>query len=144
MNANQLRTYLIENLKLAEPLDSESTLPDPQHVATVAAKKLALLGYGGGALMNRAYKVESAQECATILAECLRLLPDDEPDLGNGELLTVEQAAARMSISPRTIYRLVDAGELAHVRMGRAIRISPDSITEYQQCNRQQGESLFR
>lgn len=37
--------------------------------------------------------------------------------------LTVAQVAERLSVSEKTIYRLVRAGRLPHSRVGRAIRI---------------------
>ncbi len=81
MNAQDLEIWLKEHLKLAEPLDCESTLADPQHVAVTATKKLALLKAGSGALSNRAYRVgDDANQCAAILAECLRLLPSEQPE----------------------------------------------------------------
>lgn len=136
----ELRDYLVE----AKPLDRPSTMADPKGVAEYAAKRVGYLGFGNAQLLAQASYVENPQQAAKVLVDCLAALPQPKPDLGSGELLTVEQAAARMNISPRTVYRLADSGELAHVRIGRAIRISPDAITDYRECQQQQGESLFR
>ena len=43
------------------------------------------------------------------------------PLAGYGDLLTVEDMAEVLSVSTRTIYRLVDGGELSAVRLGRRL-----------------------
>nr|WP_211241318.1 helix-turn-helix domain-containing protein [Pseudonocardia spinosispora] len=44
------------------------------------------------------------------------------------ELLTVAEVSAMFRVSKMTIYRMVHAGELAHVRVGRSFRIPADSV----------------
>lgn len=46
-------------------------------------------------------------------------------------LLTVNEAAARLSVSPRTLRRWIAAGEFSHYRMGRSIRIEADAVTRF-------------
>ena len=46
-------------------------------------------------------------------------------------LLTLERAAEALSVSPRTVRRLLDAGELAPVRIGRSLRVSAESLRRY-------------
>ncbi len=46
-------------------------------------------------------------------------------------LLTLEGAAAALSVSPRTVRRLVDAGELAPIRIGRSLRLSAADLHVY-------------
>jgi excisionase family DNA binding protein len=46
-------------------------------------------------------------------------------------LLTLERAAEVLAVSPRTVRRLLDAGELAPVRIGRAVRVSAESLRGY-------------
>lgn len=46
-------------------------------------------------------------------------------------LLTVDQAAERLSVSSKTVRRLIERRELEHVRIGRAIRISPAALAAY-------------
>lgn len=41
------------------------------------------------------------------------------------------QAAARLGITPRTLYRLIDHGDLHAHRVGRLIRIRSDEIDRY-------------
>ena len=44
-------------------------------------------------------------------------------------LLTVKEAAGRMSVSTATIYRMCARGLLAHVRVLSAVRIPESAIT---------------
>ncbi len=48
------------------------------------------------------------------------------------ESLTVAEAAKRLHISPFTLYDLCARGEIIHHRVGRAIRLRPADIDEYQ------------
>jgi excisionase family DNA binding protein len=47
------------------------------------------------------------------------------------QLLTVEQVAERLSVSTRTVRRLIDSGELPAHRMGRMVRVSVDDLERY-------------
>lgn len=38
-------------------------------------------------------------------------------------MLTVSEVAKRLRISKMTIYRMIDRGEIEHVRIGRIVRI---------------------
>lgn len=42
--------------------------------------------------------------------------------------LTLDDAAAALAVSPRTIRRLLAAGELEALRIGRALRVKRDSL----------------
>lgn len=46
-------------------------------------------------------------------------------------LLSVEQAAERLSIGRTTVYRLIKTGELQSVRVGRLRRIPADALDDY-------------
>jgi excisionase family DNA binding protein len=46
-------------------------------------------------------------------------------------LLTVSEVAAAMRVSTMTIYRLIKAGELAAVRVGRSYRIREADVAAY-------------
>ncbi|MBK1722799.1 hypothetical protein CKO23_11145 [Thiocystis violacea] len=46
-------------------------------------------------------------------------------------LLTLDHAAKRLSVSPRTVRRLIDARELLPVRIGRSLRVTADSVQAY-------------
>lgn len=47
------------------------------------------------------------------------------------ELLTVRQAAARLTISTRMVYNLVATGSLSHYRIANSIRIAEEGIQDY-------------
>ena len=44
------------------------------------------------------------------------------------KLLSVAEAAWRLSLSEKTIRRMIEAGNLAVIRIGRSIRINPEVI----------------
>lgn len=45
--------------------------------------------------------------------------------------LTVAEVATAMRVSKMTVYRLVHAGDLPAVRVGRSFRVPEDSVDEY-------------
>jgi excisionase family DNA binding protein len=45
--------------------------------------------------------------------------------------LTVAEVAAMMRVSTMTVYRLIKAGELASVRVGKSYRIKDDDVDRY-------------
>lgn len=47
---------------------------------------------------------------------------------GPDELLTVAEVAAMVRVSKMTIYRLVHAGELPSLRVGRSVRIPARAV----------------
>lgn len=46
-------------------------------------------------------------------------------------LLTINETADIEHVSPRTVRRQIERGELPHYRIGRSIRISPDDLAFY-------------
>lgn len=54
---------------------------------------------------------------------------DDE--LAAVRFLTVAEVAAIMRVSKMTVYRLVHAGELAAVRVGRSFRVPEAAVHDY-------------
>ncbi len=48
-----------------------------------------------------------------------------------GSFLTVAEVAALMRVSTMTVYRLIKAGDLAAVRVGRSYRISEGDVDQY-------------
>ena len=46
-------------------------------------------------------------------------------------LLSVREVARALGVSTPIVYRLCDRGELAHVRVSNAIRISPQGVIDY-------------
>jgi excisionase family DNA binding protein len=45
--------------------------------------------------------------------------------------LTVAEVAALMRVSTMTVYRLIRAGELASVRVGKSYRLREDDVDRY-------------
>jgi excisionase family DNA binding protein len=67
------------------------------------------------------------------LAECIAAIEKGrtvEP-VNDDAHLTVAQAAKRFNLGKRTIYRLVETGELDAARVGTAIRIRPADLETY-------------
>ena len=48
-----------------------------------------------------------------------------------GRLVTIEEAARRLSLSRSHVYRLVERGELRGVRFGRSVRVYEDAIDDF-------------
>lgn len=46
-------------------------------------------------------------------------------------LLTVRDAAALLSVSTRTVARLVDSGAVEAIHIGRCLRIRPSAVERY-------------
>jgi excisionase family DNA binding protein len=56
---------------------------------------------------------------------------NDETGLGKVQFLTVAEVAAMMRVSKMTVYRLVHAGELPAVRVGRSFRVPEQAVHRY-------------
>lgn len=56
-------------------------------------------------------------------------------------LLTLEDAAQRLAISPRSVRRLIERGELTPIRIGRAVRLSADDLRAYVDQQRPSGHN---
>jgi excisionase family DNA binding protein len=52
------------------------------------------------------------------------------------EWLSTQEAARRLGITTRTLYRFVDQGELAAYRMGRVIRLKATDIDAFIESSR--------
>ena len=52
-------------------------------------------------------------------------------NLSEIKFLTVAEVAALMRVSRMTVYRLVHAGELASVRVGRSFRVPEHAVHAY-------------
>jgi len=59
-------------------------------------------------------------------------LPTKFSDSQDGTfMLTVRDVARRLSVCTATIYRLCERGELAHTRVGAALRIAAGDVDRY-------------
>lgn len=56
----------------------------------------------------------------------------DESDIW----LSTQAAAKRLGVTPRTLYRFVDQGELPAYRMGRVIRLKVSDVDTYIESTR--------
>jgi excisionase family DNA binding protein len=50
-----------------------------------------------------------------------------------GEFLTVAEVAKQLRVSNMTVYRLIKAGEMRAVRIGRGYRLKEDDVRNYLQ-----------
>jgi excisionase family DNA binding protein len=56
----------------------------------------------------------------------------EEEFLKPGErLLTSEEVAIRLNVSRKTLYRIVEGGKIAHLRIGRMLRFRAVDVTAY-------------
>lgn len=56
-------------------------------------------------------------------------------------LLTIAEAARRLSVSQKTIRRRITSHEIAVIRIGRAVRIHPKEIQRYLTVNWDGGQT---
>lgn len=49
----------------------------------------------------------------------------------DGDWLSTKEAAAALGLIPRTLYRLIDEGQLPAYRFGRVIRLKQTEIDEF-------------
>ena len=50
---------------------------------------------------------------------------------GRGRFLTVAEVAALLRVSTMTVYRLIKAGSLPAVRVGKSYRVREDDVDSY-------------
>lgn len=56
--------------------------------------------------------------------------------------LSTDEAAKRIGVTARTLYRFIDAGELVAYRFGRVIRLQPDDVEVFIKARRIQPGGL--
>ena len=54
-----------------------------------------------------------------------------DPSFAEVKFLTVAEVAAVMRVSKMTVYRMVHAGELPAIRVGRSFRVPEDEVHKY-------------
>jgi len=66
------------------------------------------------------------------------------PDTGDAAIvwLSTADAAARLGITPRTLYRFIDEGQLPAYRFGRVIRLQQREVDEFIERSRIQPGTL--
>ena len=64
-----------------------------------------------------------------------------EREAETDEWLSTEQAAKRLGVTARTLYRFIDEGDLVAYRFGRVIRLKPTDIDNFvHRCRIKPGE----
>jgi excisionase family DNA binding protein len=58
------------------------------------------------------------------------------------EWLSTAEAARRLGITPRTLYRFIDQGELPAYRLGRVIRLKAAEVVDFIEASRIQPGDL--
>jgi len=58
-----------------------------------------------------------------------------ETPLSDVKFLTVAEVASIMRVSKMTVYRLVHAGELPAIRVGRSFRVPENAVHQYLQTS---------
>ena len=56
------------------------------------------------------------------------------------KMLTVNEAAEKMSVSTKTVYRLMGSGLLRKVKIGRSTRVSEDDLNGYLEMQLKKGK----
>ena len=59
-----------------------------------------------------------------------------DQSLGSQPLLTLQEAAAILRASVKTLRRRIDDGQIAVIRDGRIVRIHPDDLDRYVRSRR--------
>jgi excisionase family DNA binding protein len=60
----------------------------------------------------------------------------DDVDTSEIEWLSTQEAARRLGITPRTLYRFIDHGELPAYRFGRVIRLRAHEVDAFIESSR--------
>jgi excisionase family DNA binding protein len=94
-------------------------VPEPGDAAPVAAVGLRYTG----AAVAPGTRAGAAGSAALTLIYGSR----EEPE----RYLTVVEVAAMLRVSRATVYRLVHAGHLPGIRVGRSVRVSRDAVQKY-------------
>jgi excisionase family DNA binding protein len=55
------------------------------------------------------------------------------------QLMTPQQAAEALAISPRKLWAMTSTGEISHIRLGRCVRYSVDDLREMIERKKQGG-----
>lgn len=54
----------------------------------------------------------------------------------DGDWLSTKEAAAALGLTPRTLYRLIDEGQLPAYRFGRVIRLKKSEVDDFVSASR--------
>lgn len=59
------------------------------------------------------------------------MIPLSKADYATARFLTVGEVARLLRVSSMTVYRLINAGELPAVRVGKSYRLREDDVDKY-------------
>ncbi len=59
------------------------------------------------------------------------MIPLTKAQYATARFLTVAEVASLLRVSSMTVYRLINAGELPAVRIGKAYRLREDDVDKY-------------
>jgi excisionase family DNA binding protein len=59
------------------------------------------------------------------------VIPLTTEDITSARYLTVREVASTLRVSNMTVYRLINAGELPAVRVGKSFRLLEDDVNRY-------------
>jgi excisionase family DNA binding protein len=59
------------------------------------------------------------------------VIPLSQSQHAKGRFLTVAEVASMLRVSNMTVYRLISAGDIAAVRVGKSYRLREDDIDKY-------------
>lgn len=59
------------------------------------------------------------------------MIPLEQSDATTAHYLTVREVAGTLRVSNMTVYRLINAGELPAVRIGKSFRLREDDVNRY-------------
>ena len=59
------------------------------------------------------------------------MIPLTTEDITSARYLTVREVASTLRVSNMTVYRLINAGELPAVRVGKSFRLREDDVNRY-------------
>jgi excisionase family DNA binding protein len=65
-----------------------------------------------------------------------------DADIPDVSLLTVGEVAAALRVSRMTVYRLIHAGEITAIRVGRSVRVSAASLRSFFNGRRPSGRPV--
>jgi len=127
MNKQQFRKWLQAEIRqLSDPEPDLNQCEDAADTVRQAGRVAALLGYPAlaqrCAITTRALALPVAR---VVLAECVAAVDSCS------DMLTVQDAAQRLNVSPKTIYALVASGKLPCQRIGNGrgtIRLRPADL----------------
>ena len=81
-----------------------------------------------GAVPTWARDTSNSRAVVGRAVEGVSLPAFDQTALFSSSMLTIANVAALLQVSPKTVRRLIDRGELGAIRIGRSVRIKPEIL----------------